>query len=129
MTSPYSHKNITEVADAAPAFGVADTQESRFAAEDFGAEHTGFTHHRIKPGKRQGFGHRHDQAEEVYFIVSGSGRMKLDDEIVELGERDVVRVSPQVTRSFEAGKEGLEILAFGPHHPNDGEVLQGWWQD
>ena len=128
MTS-YTHKNIAEVADAAPRFGVADSQESRFARDDFDAAHTGFTHHRFKPGKRQNFGHRHVQAEEIYFVVSGSGRMKLDDEIVELGERDLVRVSPGVTRAFEAGDEGLEVLAFGPHHANDGEVVPDWWQD
>ena len=130
MTAPYTHKNIKDVADSAPQFGFADTQEARFARGDLDAEETGFSHYRLKPDKRQGFGHRHDRAEEVYFVVEGSGRLKLDDEIVELNERDVIRVAPGITRAFEAGADGLEILAFGPHHADDrGELIMGWWRD
>ena len=36
--------------------------------------------------------------------------MKLDDEIVELGEWDAVRVPPGTWRGYEAGPDGLEIL-------------------
>jgi len=42
---------------------------------------------------------------------------------------DAVRVSPAVTRAFEAGPDGLEVLAFGPHHEGDGELIPGWWSD
>ena len=93
-------------------------------------EQTGLSYHRVKPGKRQGFGHRHEKAEEVYVVISGSGRVKLDDEILELADRDAVRVPAGVIRAFEAGDEGLEILAFGAHHGDDrGELIQGWWDD
>ena len=130
MKPPYTHKNVADVADAAFSFGLSESQESRFATHDFGAEQTGFSHHRFKPGRRQSFAHRHDDAEEVYFVVSGSGRMKLDDDIVELQPRDAVRVAPGVTRAFEAGPDGLEVLAFGPSKADDrGELLQGWWAD
>jgi mannose-6-phosphate isomerase-like protein (cupin superfamily) len=129
MSASYTHKNVADVADSAPGFGFAETQESRFGRKEVDAERTGFTHHYFKPGSRQPFGHRHEQAEEVYFVLSGSGRMKLDDEIVELQPRDIVRVSPSVMRAFEAGDEGLEVVAFGTHHPGDGEVVQGWWSD
>jgi mannose-6-phosphate isomerase-like protein (cupin superfamily) len=78
---------------------------------------------------RQGFAHRHDEAEEVYVVISGSGRAKLDDEIVELAARDALRVSPGVTRQLEAGPEGLELIAFGPRHDGDGEIVPGWWSD
>jgi mannose-6-phosphate isomerase-like protein (cupin superfamily) len=128
MRPTYTHKNVTDVADAAPALGAADSQESRFASDDFDTDRTGFTHHTFKPRQRQAFGHRHDEAEEVYFVVSGSGRMKLDDEIVELKPRDAVRVAPTVIRAFEAGPDGLEVLAFGARHEGDGEIIQGWWQ-
>ena len=128
MRPSFTHKNLGEVTDAAPAFGFADTQESRFASRDFGCEQTGFSHHYFKPGQRQGFGHRHERAEEVYFIVSGSGRMKLDEEIVELKPRDVIRVAPAVTRAFEAGEDGLEVLAFGQLLTSDrGEIVEDWW--
>ena len=78
---------------------------------------------------RQPFGHKHDKAEEVYVVIAGSGRVKLDDEIVDLGKHDAVRVAPGVMRSFEAGSNGMEMLAFGARHDNDGEVVQGWWAD
>jgi mannose-6-phosphate isomerase-like protein (cupin superfamily) len=75
------------------------------------------------------FGHRHDQAEEVYVVLSGSGRVKLDDDIEEIAAMDAIRVAPAVTRAFEAGPEGLQLLAFGPRRRGDGEVIQGWWSD
>ena len=126
----YTHMSVLDVEDAAEKFGMGESQESRFAHADFDAEQTGFSFHRIKPGKRQPFGHRHDGAEEVYFVVSGRGRMKLDDDILELSPREAVRVAPGVMRAFEAGPDGLEVLAFGPRHSEDqGEVVMGWWSD
>lgn len=130
MPTSYTHRNLDEVQDSAEKFGFAETQEARFASADLETEQTGFSFHRIKAGKRQAFGHRHDQAEEVYFVVSGSGRMKLDDDIIELAPRDAIRVAPGVIRAFEGGGDGLEILVFGPHHEGDtGELIQGWWAD
>jgi mannose-6-phosphate isomerase-like protein (cupin superfamily) len=128
MAVPYTHRNLNEVEDSAPKFGLSDHQEARFANEALETEQTGFSFHRVKPGKRQGFGHVHENAEEVYVVVSGSGRVKLDDEIVELAALDAIRVSPQVTRAFEADHGGLELLAFGPRHKGDGEIIQGWWE-
>ncbi len=130
MAKTYTHKNIADVKDSAPDFGLGDKQEARFATKELDSSETGFSFHRVKPGKRQGFGHRHDGAEEVYFVVSGTGRMKLDDDIVELAQQDVIRVDAGVTRAFEAGNGGLEVLAFGVHHPEDrGDILQDWWSD
>jgi mannose-6-phosphate isomerase-like protein (cupin superfamily) len=129
VANKYTHKNLTEVEDSAPKFGFAEVQEARFAGGDLDAEHTGLSHHRVKPGRRQGFAHRHDEAEEVYVVLSGSGRVKLDDEIVDLQRLDAIRVAPKVTRQFEAGSEGLELLVSGPRHDGDGEVIPGWWSD
>jgi mannose-6-phosphate isomerase-like protein (cupin superfamily) len=129
MADPYTHRKLEQVKDAAPGFGYAEVQEARFASGDLETEQTGASLHRVKPGQRQGFGHRHDRAEEVYVVISGSGRVKLDDEVVELERLDAVRVSPQVTRQFEAGPEGLEYLAFGARHEGDGEIVPGWWSD
>jgi mannose-6-phosphate isomerase-like protein (cupin superfamily) len=127
--STYTHKRLTDVEDSAPRFGLGPEQESRFAAGDFAAEETGFTLHRFRAGTRQAFGHRHEQAEEVYVVVAGSGRMKLDDDIIEISQMDAIRVAPTVTRAFEAGPDGLDVLAFGPQHEGDGEVIPGWWSD
>jgi hypothetical protein len=112
MASAYTHSKLTDVDDSAPQMGVGERQESRFATADLGSAHTGVTHHRFRAGMRQAF-----------------GRLKLDDDILELARLDAVRVSPAVTRAFEAGPDGLEVLAFGPHHEGDGELIPGWWSD
>jgi len=124
MSETYAIKNLRDVEDVAARFGFSEVQESRFPREDLGCEETGMAFHRVKPGKRQAFAHRHDKAEEVYVVVGGRGRIKLDDEIRDIGPLDAVRVAPAVARSFEAGDEGLELLAFGPRHAGDGEILR-----
>lgn len=129
MTAPYTLKKLTDVEDTAPKFGLDGIQEARFASDDLEAEHTGVSHHRLHAGKRQGFAHKHDQAEEVYVVLAGSGRVKLDDDIVELDRLDAIRVAPGVVRSFEAGSDGIEYLAFGHRHEGDGEVISDWWTD
>ena len=121
----HSIKNLREVHDVAPDAGFGEIQEARFARGDLDAETTGLAYHVLKPGKRQAFAHRHDEAEEIYVILSGAGRLKLDDEIVDVGPMDAVRVAPTVARAFEAVGDGpLEILVFGPHHDKDGEIIK-----
>ena len=106
-----------------------EVQEARFAKGDLDAEKTGVSHHRLKPGQRTPFGHKHEDAEEVYVVIAGSGRMKLDDEIIEVERLDAIRVSPRVVRAFEADAEGIEVLAVGARHDGDGEVIPGWWSE
>ena len=127
MADPYTLKKLTEVDDSAPKFGFGEIQESRFAMGDLQAQETGVAYHRLNSGRRQPFAHRHDQAEEVNVVLSGSGRVKLDDEIIDLQTLDALRVAPGVTRCFEAGADGLEFIVFGPHREGDGEIIQGWW--
>src|SRR5262245_19023164 len=116
MSESFTHKRISEIKDRAPDFGYEEVQEARFATGDLDAEDTGVSFLTVKPGKRQGFAHRHEQAEEVYVVMAGSGRAKLDDEIIELEARDMLRVAPGVIRQFEGGDDGLELVAFGAHH-------------
>ena len=129
MPAPYTVKNLTNIEDAAPKSGFGEFQEARFVKDGLDAEDTGVSYHRVKAGKRQPFAHKHDRAEEVYVVVAGSGRVKLDEDIVEIATLDAIRVAPDVTRAFEAGADGLDLLAFGPRHEGDGEVIQGWWND
>lgn len=129
MARPFTLKKLTEVEDSASKFGFEAIQEARFAKNDLEVEDTGVSLHRIKAGKRQAFAHKHEGAEEIYVVLAGSGRVKLDDEIVTVEALDAIRVAPQVVRAFEAGSNGIEVLAFGPRHDGDGEVIQDWWTD
>jgi mannose-6-phosphate isomerase-like protein (cupin superfamily) len=121
----YVIKNLRDVDDVAPKFGFSEVQEARFPREDLDAETIGLAFHRVKAGKRQAFAHRHENAEEIYVILSGRGRIKLNDEIKEVGPLDAIRVAPTVARAFEANPQAnLELLAFGPRHAGDGEILR-----
>jgi mannose-6-phosphate isomerase-like protein (cupin superfamily) len=123
----YAKTNLRTVQDSAAEHGLSETQEARFPRMDLGAEQTGMNFLTIKPSRREAFAHRHGKAEEIYVVLSGSGQVKLDDELVELAPLDAVRVSPGVARSFEAGPEGLEVLIFGPHVEGDGEMVPDFW--
>ena len=127
--SDYEIKNLRELEDMAVKHGFSETQEARFPREELGAKTTGLAYHVVRPDKRQAFAHRHDQAEEVSVVLSGNGRVKLDDDVVEIGPMDAIRIAPQVTRAFEAGPDGLELLVFGPHHARDSEIVQDFWAD
>jgi mannose-6-phosphate isomerase-like protein (cupin superfamily) len=129
MTPPYTHMKLTDVEDSAPKFGYSEMGEVRFAFEALDGQDTGLSFHRINPGRRQPFAHKHDEAEEIYVVISGSGRAKLDDAIIDISALDAIRVAPGVIRAFEAGSEGLQLLAFGPRHVGDGELIQDWWSD
>ena len=120
-------KNLREVEDAAAKHGLSDTQEARFPREELDAESTGLAYLVLRPNKRQPFAHQHNEAEEIYVVLSGSGQMKLDDELIEIGPMDAIRVAPNVTRMFEAGTDGLELLVFGTHHAGDAEMVQDFW--
>lgn len=125
----YTIKNLRETTDSAPKFGLSEMGEAHFVREELGAESTGLAYHVINAGKRQPFGHRHDEAEEIYVVLSGGGRMRLDEEIIDVDTLDAIRVAPSVKRAFEAGPEGMSLLVFGPHHEKDGEILDDFWRD
>jgi mannose-6-phosphate isomerase-like protein (cupin superfamily) len=130
--SNYTHINIkTDVEDMAPKFGFAPNLESRFARRPLGLEKSGVSYYRVAPNYRIPFGHRHGEQEEVYLLLSGSARMKVDDDVVEMKPLDLLRVPGEITRAFEAGPEGAEIVAFGaPNTENqDAEMVQDWWTD
>ena len=127
----YTLTNMKDVEDAAPGFGLSPDLEARFARDDLGLENSGISYQRLAPSYRMPFGHKHGQQEELYVVLSGGGRFKLDDEIVDVRQWDVVRVPSQTMRSFEAGPEGLELLAFGAPSMGNKDVEQtpGWWTD
>jgi mannose-6-phosphate isomerase-like protein (cupin superfamily) len=130
--SGYTKRNLREdVEDSAVKFGMGEVLEAHFARDDLEATQFGISLQMLKPNQRVPFGHFHDRQEEVYVIVGGSGRLKLDDEVVDLGRWDAVRIAPEVTRGLEAGPEGLELIAFGAPNTGPQDVRQemGWWTD
>jgi mannose-6-phosphate isomerase-like protein (cupin superfamily) len=127
----YTHVNLKEVEDQAPKFGISPDMELRMARDPLDLENSGISYQRLAPNYRLPFGHRHKRQEEVYVVVGGSGRIKLEDEVVELKQWDAVRVHNETMRNVEAGPEGLEMLAIGAPNtgPGDGDIVQGWWSD
>jgi mannose-6-phosphate isomerase-like protein (cupin superfamily) len=124
----YTLKNLRATEDSAPKFGFGELGEAHFPREELDAQSTGLAYHVLKPGKRNAFGHRHEQAEEIYVVLGGAGRMRLDDAVLDVAELDAIRVSPHVARAFEAGPTGLSLLVFGAHHESDGELLHDFWK-
>lgn len=129
MAARYAKTNLHDVRDSAAEHGLSSRQEARFPRQDLGAEQTGMNFLLIKPGQREAFAHRHRTAEEIYVVLGGAGRVKLDSELVDLMPFDALRVSPGVARAFEAGSDGLQVLIFGPHVESDAEVVQDFWTD
>jgi len=129
--SDYTKVNIREHENVAPKFGMPDEMEARFPKQALECEIGAVGLETLGPGFRTPFGHKHKKQEELYVVVSGSGRVKLDDEILDVRQLDVIRVPPHVMRNFEAGDDGLEVLAFGAPigDENDGEIVPGWWSD
>ena len=132
---PYTLKNIKDdVEDIGARFDGSPGLEFRAATNPLELEQGALSHQFVPAGYRFPYGHSHVTQEEVYVVVRGGGRMKLDDEIVELKERDAVRVPPGTWRGYEAGPDGLELLVFGA--PNLGDDPRGdvdgqrdWWAD
>ena len=130
--SGYTKLNLTaDVEDMAPKFGYAPNMQSRFARGALGLQESGLSHFRLAPGFRVPFGHRHDTQEEIYVVLSGSARVNVDGDVVELGPLDALRVAPGTNRGMEGGPDGAELLAFGaPNTDNaDAEMLPGWWEE
>jgi mannose-6-phosphate isomerase-like protein (cupin superfamily) len=125
----YAIKNLMEL-DNVLAERTSDV-DARFARDHLESEHLGVSYFRYVPNFRSPWGHRHREQEEAYVVVGGSGRVRLDDEVVELKQWDVVRVAPQVVRTFESGPDGLELIAIGSDRPEggDGEMVQDHWKD
>ena len=125
--SNYTHINLLEIEDsvAGRVLGV----EGRFGRSALESRDLGISHFRYAPGVRSETAHRHREQEEAYVVVAGSGRMLVDGDVIDLRQWDVVRVAPTTTRAFEAGLDGLELVAVGGPKPEggDGEQAEVSW--
>ncbi len=133
--SGYTKVNLKDdVKDSAEDFGLAPNLEARFATSNLELEKSGLSYQRLAPGFRVPFGHRQKEQEEFYVVISGGGKAKIEDEVIEVKQWDVIRVPPEMMRGFEAGPDGAELLAVGapntgPNAATDGEMTPGWWSD
>ncbi|MET0817060.1 MAG: cupin domain-containing protein [Solirubrobacteraceae bacterium] len=122
----WTRKNFNAVRDVSPP-DVAI--EWRFARAALGSPELGVSRFTYEPGARMPWGHRHREQEELYVVVGGSGRAKLDDDVIELEAWDALRVAPEVIRSFEAGPDGLDVICIGGRKPDgpDSERFPDFW--
>ena len=127
----YTTLNLKDVEDQAPNFGLSPDLEARMARVPLELEQFGLSYQRIAPNFRLPFAHKHKNQEEAYVVISGSMRAKVGDDIVELGQWDVLRVDKNTVRGFEAGPEGAEVIAVGAPNtgPGDAETMNDWWTD
>jgi mannose-6-phosphate isomerase-like protein (cupin superfamily) len=127
----YRKKNLrTEVEDQAPNFDMPSEMQARFGRTPLEGETLGLSLMKLAPGFRIPFGHKHENQEEVYVVVRGSARIKVDDEVVDLAEWDAIRFDKDTMRQVEAGADGVEYLAFGAgNDPRDAEMVPDWWSD
>jgi mannose-6-phosphate isomerase-like protein (cupin superfamily) len=125
----YTIKNLREAKDVAAEAGLSDALEARFAHEDLESETSGISYQVIKAGQRQPFAHKHGEMEEIYVIISGNGRVKLNDELEDVGPLDAIRIAPSVIRAFEAADDDLVLLVFSPRADGDAEVVKDFSWD
>ena len=121
----WTKRNFDHIEDRSPA---EVPMRWLFSRNEVGSQQVGVSRFSYEPGARMPFGHRHGTQEEAYVIVKGSGRFKLEDEIVDVTEGDVLRVAPQVMRGFEAGPDGLELICVGGRAKRaDAERFDDFW--
>jgi mannose-6-phosphate isomerase-like protein (cupin superfamily) len=127
----YTKTNLKEIEDQAPRGGLSPGLKAHFARAPLELQKSGISYFRVAPDFRVPFGHLHKEQEEVYLVVDGSARVKVDDDVVELQAWDAIRIPPGAMRGFEAGSDGAEIVAFGaPNTENaDIDMKPGWWSD
>jgi mannose-6-phosphate isomerase-like protein (cupin superfamily) len=129
-TPGWTMSNLDRIEDVAAKRSPDGGRQLRFAGKALGLSQVGMSHQRLGAMVRQPIGHRHSLAEEVFFVVAGSGRARLDDEVVEISAGDLLRIGPEVMRSFEGGEDGIEMVVFSQKNDADeAEIVRDWWQD
>ena len=129
--SDYTIVNVGDVENVAPKFQMPAGLDVRFPRRDLGCQVGGVGVEKLPAGLRMPFGHTHSEQEEIYVIAEGSGRIKLDEEVHDLQQWDILRIGPGVMRNLEAGSEGITLVAFGAPlgEKSDTEMAPGWWSD
>ena len=128
----YTKLNLKEdVEDQAPKYDMSPQLEFRTARVPLETENAAISYLRVAPNFRLPFGHTHGEQEEVYVLVGGSARIKLDEEVLELRPFDAVRIHRETMRNLEGGPDGAELILYGAPNagPEDAQMSPGWWSD
>jgi hypothetical protein len=128
----YTVKNLKEIENQGVNFGLDESDiEVRMAKDPLECTGCGVSYMKLGPGYRPPFGHAHKTQEEIYILVNGSARMKLEDEVIDMKPFTAVRVSPATTRGYEAGPEGAELIVIGTPKTGGGDAdpVTNWWSD
>jgi len=127
----FTVKNLMTDVDNSAADRGPGGLEARFGRRHMDSDHLGVSYFRYDPNVQLGIGHSHREQEEAYLIIAGSGQVRLDDEVFDIRQWDVVRVAPEVMRGFRSGPDGLEVIAIGSDRPEggDGSMVRDWWPD
>src|SRR3954452_21796066 len=91
--------------------------EQRWFTRAIAADHVSFSWRRMLPGTggRGIYGRRPPGQEEVYFVISGVGTFKIDDDAFEAGPQTAVRVAGDAFRSVHNDTDReAELLIFSP---------------
>lgn len=126
----YTHLNLKDdVENMSEKYGLAPDMEARFARSAAGLQGGGFSYQKLAPNYRAPSAHRHRTQEEAYVVVSGGGRVKIEDELRDLKQWDALRIPPQTARAFEAGPDGMELIAIGFGEGGDSELIENFWAE
>jgi len=127
--SGYTKLNLRDDVDDMAAGRMPPGIEAHFAKQALDCEKSGVTYFKLGRDFHPPFGHRHAEQEEIYVIISGSAILKVEDEAIEMGPLDAIRLAPDTTRALRAGPDGCELIAFGAPMRQDAEMLPGWWPE
>jgi mannose-6-phosphate isomerase-like protein (cupin superfamily) len=128
----YTKHNLKEIENQGVHFGLnPEEMQLRMAKDPLECANCGITYLSLGPGYRAPFGHRHNEQEEIYILVSGNARLKAGDDVLDLEPFHAVRLPPETMRSYEGGPQGAELIVIGAPKtgPGDGDIEQGWWSD
>jgi quercetin dioxygenase-like cupin family protein len=116
----YDYVDLEDLAGEGPGGRVRKVRRA------LGARAFGFNYFTLGPNED---GREHDHSsqpqEEVYFIVKGSGRMRIDEDEIELKPGRFVRVDAESRRLPISGDDGLEWVAIGA--PIEGKYQPPDW--
>ena len=94
-------------------------------ADALGAENVAINYFELAPGESFAFGyHRHDEQEELFYVLSGTATFETADGDVEVAAGEVVRFAPgEFQQGWNRGEERVLALALGaPKETVGGEV-------